>query len=104
MQGVRGSSFLVSLAVFAGSLGILWCAWAYLVGPWGSPGIIWDVLGALGSLWKVPGGSLRSRGLPRGLWKSLTNNCFCYCIFINVQNQYIHNVIAMNSYFNVKNH
>ena len=49
-------------------------------------------------------GVLEKSGIPQGALEIIEKYMFFYCIFINLQNHYIHNVIAMNSYCNITNH
>ena len=63
MQGVRGYSFLVSLVVFAGSLG----TFDVLGHSWWVPGVSRDFV-------EGPWGVREKSGTPQGGWKSLKHN------------------------------
>ena len=83
-EGVRGSSVLVSLVVFAGSLGILRCTWASLVRPWGSlgmSGMSLELLEVSGRSLGVPG---KCQGLPRGLWKAFEKHVVFFVSYFHI--------------------
>jgi len=76
--GARGARFLCS-DVIGGLCGVLGDPLVCLGVPGGSLGVSRDYLGCPWSSWELvegPWGSLRSRGLRRGLWKSLKTIVF----------------------------
>ena len=70
-------------------------------GPLGLSGMSLELLGVSGRALGVP----EKSGIPQGALEIIDKYIYLfYCIFINLQNHYIHNVIAMNLYCNIKDH